>query len=101
MLKILVPEKTGISGIAATEFISLWNQITGEEREPYTMAGGTYARKLTNAVAFGPGGLETPDNLPEMGGAHQHDEGVYLPSLLQAALIYTMTLVALDGVKLK
>ena len=84
-----------------TTLNGIFNQITGEEREPYTMAGGTYARKLTNAVAFGPGGLETPDNLPEMGGAHQHDEGVYLPSLLQAALIYTMTLVALDGVKLK
>ena len=31
MLKILVPEKSGISGIAASEFVSLWRQVTGEK----------------------------------------------------------------------
>ena len=31
MLKILVPEKNGISGIAASEFVSLWRQVTGEK----------------------------------------------------------------------
>ena len=31
MLKILVPEKTGISGIAAAEFAALWRKVTGEK----------------------------------------------------------------------
>ena len=31
MLKILVPEKKGIFLIAAKEFISLWQQVTGEK----------------------------------------------------------------------
>jgi len=31
MLKVLVPEKTGISGIAAAEFATLWRKITGEK----------------------------------------------------------------------
>ena len=31
MLKILVPEKTGIAGIAAAEFAALWRKVTGEK----------------------------------------------------------------------
>ncbi|MBQ9337198.1 MAG: hypothetical protein IJS14_07885 [Lentisphaeria bacterium] len=31
MLKILVPDKTGVNGIAASEFASLWQKVTGEK----------------------------------------------------------------------
>lgn len=33
----------------------IYNELTGENKEPYTMGGGTYARKLPNAISFGPG----------------------------------------------
>ena len=75
-------------------------ELLGGEQEPYAMAGGTYARKLPNAVAFGPGGLPVPDDLPQLGGAHQHDEGVYYPNLLKAAVIYVLALIGL-GEKMK
>ena len=75
-------------------------ELLGGEQEPYAMAGGTYARKLPNAVAFGPGSLPVPEGLPEMGGAHQHDEGVYYPNLLKAAVIYVLALIGL-GEKMK
>ena len=78
-----------------TALTEICREILGGEQEPYAMAGGTYARKLPNAVAFGPGGLPTPEGLPEMGGAHQHDEGVYYPNLLKAAVIYVLALIAL------
>ena len=75
-----------------TRLTALYNELTGSSAVPYTMAGGTYARKLPNAVAFGPGGLPEPDDLPPMGGAHQHDEGKYLPHLLKTAVIYAAAL---------
>ena len=75
-------------------------ELLGGEQEPYAMAGGTYARKLPNAVAFGPGNLPVPEGLPAMGGAHQHDEGVYYPNLMKAAVIYVLALIGL-GEKMK
>ncbi|MBO4406310.1 MAG: Sapep family Mn(2+)-dependent dipeptidase [Clostridia bacterium] len=75
-------------------------ELFGGDQEPYAMAGGTYARKLPNAVAFGPGALPVPEGLPEMGSAHQHDEGVYYPNLLKAAAVYVLTLIEL-GEKMK
>ena len=70
----------------------LYNELTGSQAKPYTMAGGTYARKLPNAMAYGPSGMPEPEGLPEKGGAHQHDEGKYLPHLMKAAVIYAAAL---------
>ena len=76
-----------------------FNEITGERLEPFVMGGGTYARKLPNAVAFGPG-LPTelsPLALPAgHGGCHSPDEAQSIPNLLLALKIYVLSLVRLD-----
>ncbi len=69
----------------------------GPSFEPYTMGGGTYARKLPNAVAFGPGirGQKKPG--PEgHGGGHQPDECVKLEVLENAFHIYVQAIMAVD-----
>jgi len=74
----------------------LYGEAVGEEAHPFCMAGGTYARKLPNAVAYGPSGFALPDDLPPMGGAHQHDEGKYLPALFKAGALYIVALTEMD-----
>lgn len=69
----------------------------GDSFAPYTMGGGTYARKLPNAVAFGPGirGQKKPG--PDgHGGGHQPDECVQLKVLENAFHIYVNSLIAVD-----
>ncbi len=77
-----------------------YNRITGEQREPYTMGGGTYARKLPRALAFGPSfpGREKDSALfpPGHGGGHQPDEALLLDDLLEAAVILCMGLIGLE-----
>lgn len=79
----------------------VFNEMTGQDRKPYVMGGGTYARKLKNALAFGPGGLEKePTDLfaPGHGGAHQPDEGLHLASYKRALLILGMGILEADRV---
>lgn len=79
----------------------VFNEMTGQDRKPYVMGGGTYARKLQNALAFGPGGLEKePTDLfqPGHGGAHQPDEGLHLASYKRALLILAMGILEADRV---
>jgi succinyl-diaminopimelate desuccinylase len=62
------------------------------------MGGGTHARKMPNAVPYGPGpvkGSALSEN-HKFGHAHSHDEAVYIPSLLDAVKIYAVTLIRLD-----
>ena len=40
-----------------------WREVTGLEGRPFVMGGGTYARKIPNAVAFGPGQERNLDRL--------------------------------------
>lgn len=64
---------------------------------PYTMGGGTYARKIPGAVAFGPGirGQKKPG--PDgHGGGHQPDECVQLKVLEDALHIYIQALEEVD-----
>lgn len=64
---------------------------------PYTMGGGTYARHLPNAVAYGPGirGQKKPG--PDgHGGGHQPDECIQLKVLEDAFHIYVQALIRLD-----
>ena len=88
----------------------LYNEITGEQKESFVMGGGTYARMLPNAFAYGPGGL--PENerdrqqreklfCPGCGGAHEPDEGLNVRQLLEALKIYALGIVALNGCSLK
>ena len=82
----------------------VFNEIAGMETEPYVMAGGTYARKLPRAFAFGMGipgeGLEHPMFLPGHGGGHEPDEGLRLESLFKAMKIFCMGLIALNDVEI-
>ena len=80
---------------------SVYNDLTGEHREPFVMGGGTYARKLPRAFAFGLGGMDRPETAlfePGHGGAHQPDEGLYLPNFKRALLIFAMALIEADNI---
>ncbi len=63
---------------------NVYCDITGDtDAEPVAMGGGTYARTLPNAVAFGP-------HFPRgnAGGAHIVDEHCDVDELIKAARIY-------------
>lgn len=84
---------------------NLYNEITGENKESFVMGGGTYARKLPNAFAYGIGGMTRSEEdkaieeklfLPGHGGAHEPDEALNVRLLLEAMKIYTMAIVALN-----
>lgn len=79
----------------------IYQKATGETREPFTMGGGTYARKLPNAFASGLiGGL--PDDTREdafhagCGGCHQPDEAIKIENFPLGAAIFAAGIVAVD-----
>ena len=63
------------------------------------MGGGTYARKIPNAVGFGPGqsmdqsALELP---PGHGNCHGADEAQSISALKEAVRIYVRALIKLS-----
>ncbi len=73
------------------------NEVLGLELKPYVIGGGTYARKLPMAVAYGhlvrsrprPGGAGK-------GGGHQVDECVSIQSLEDLMRVYLRALLRLD-----
>lgn len=73
---------------------SIVSRFYGDTYSPYVMGGGTYARKIPNAVGFGPG---TKDKSP-FGGGHQPNEGVRIDTLLTAIKIYALSLIELDRI---
>ena len=90
---------------AVSILTDVYNTYTGKESEPYVMGGGTYARKLPNAFAYGPGGVSAepvPEGffLPGHGGAHAPDEGLQLDNLFGAMKLYARAILSLDGVVL-
>lgn len=88
---------------------NVYNEITGETKESFVMGGGTYARKLPNAFAYGVGGMKNSkeDNEAKAeifrhghGGAHEPDEGLNVRLLLEAMKIYTMAVIELNECEL-
>ncbi len=88
---------------------NLYNEITGEQKESFVMGGGTYARKLPNAFAYGIGGMAETEEDKALklklfrtghGGAHEPDEGLNVRQLIEAMKIYTMAVVALNDCRL-
>lgn len=62
------------------------------------MSGGTYARKLPNAVGYGPGLSYQKKPCPEgHGRGHQPDECVCIDNLIHAVEIYIRALIMLDS----
>lgn len=73
------------------------NQVTGDNKKPYTLGGGTYAHLLPNAFAFGMDGCLPPQGFPKgRGSAHGLDECVSLDRLQRAMRIYARTMLALN-----
>lgn len=76
------------------------NDITGDDKKPYTLSGGTYAHRLPNAYVFGTDGNLPPDDFPEgRGGAHGIDEAVSLARLKRAMKIYARALLSLNDIR--
>lgn len=64
---------------------------------PYCMNGGTYARKLPNAVGYGPGlSWQEKPCKPGHGRGHQPDECICIENLSNAVEIYVKALMMLD-----
>lgn len=78
----------------------IYNETTGDHAEPFIMSGGTYARKLPNAFAYGPGMKEEwpPEGMfpPGHGDYHQPDESVSLNRIRTTLLIYIRSICGLD-----
>ncbi len=78
-----------------------YNRRTGSDSVPFAMAGGTYARKLPEAFAYGFGMPHTRDPIlfPNGRGAcHQPDEALYLPNLYRAMPIFAEGLLLADAI---
>ena len=79
----------------------IYNELTGENKEPYTMGGGTYARKLPNAISFGPGlGWPKLPMAPGHGGAHQPDEHYSIASFKMSLKIYILSILRLNEIEI-
>ncbi len=77
------------------------NRIYASDRAPYIMAGGTYARLMSPAVAFGMGsplGNRRPPFPEGEGRAHQRNESVDIERMKKGFIIYVESLEYLDGV---
>ena len=76
------------------------NEVTGEDRAPYTLGGGTYAHRLPNALVYGMNGCNPPEDFPKgRGGAHGIDETVSLDRLQRAMRIYARAMLALNDME--
>lgn len=73
-------------------------QVLGQEFSPYSMGGGTYARRLPSAMACGPLNryLDRPGGT-RRGGGHQPDECICLESLENLIKIYVRAIAQIDG----
>ncbi len=79
--------------------MNAYNEVTGRSEKPYVMSGGTYARHIPNAVAFGINfdGSKKPDFV---GSIHGKNEGYSIESAKAAIKIYIRALIALQNVEL-
>lgn len=75
--------------------INAYNEVTGENAEPYTIGGGTYARDFPNAVSFGPEHPERP--MPDFAGPiHGAEEAACKEYFIEALKAYILTLINLQ-----
>jgi len=68
------------------KLMKVYQDHTGDMSEPITMGGGTYARAMKNAVAFG--GVFPGE--PEL--AHQKNEFISIENLVKQSQIYASAL---------
>ena len=67
--------------------LKVYNTVTGESRQAESMGGGTYAKRIPNAVVFGPK-LADEEYL-----GHQPNENISLRTLIRNIEILTHTMV--------
>ena len=79
---------------AIRTLIDAYNQVTGQNKKPFTMGGGTYARHFKNAVSFGM--EEADETFPAfVGPIHGANEGVSVARLTQSLKIYILAIARL------
>lgn len=80
------------------------NEVLGTNDKPFVMSGGTYARKLPNALAYGTGMRvpKAPDGMfrPGHGSYHQPDESISLERVQKALEVYIHSILAIDDMDL-
>lgn len=80
------------------------NEVLGRQDAPFVMSGGTYARKLPNAFAFGTGMPlpKRPESIfrPGHGDYHQPDESISLERIRKGLEIYIYGILEIDGLDL-
>ncbi len=85
---------------AVTTLTDAFNRITGLETRAYTMSGGSYARQLKNAIAFGmsmPGkSIYKEYEGDPRGDYHQANESLNIREYLKAIEIYIQCILELD-----
>jgi len=72
-----------------TKLLNIYNEVAGENRHAQSIGGGTYAKRIPNAVVFGPA---MPD---EEYTGHQPNEFLYISTLEKNIEILTHTMVVL------
>lgn len=81
------------------------NRVLGTNDAPFIMSGGTYARKLPNALAFGTGMRvpKAPEGMfrPGHGSYHQPDESISLERVQKALEVYIHAILEIDGMDLR
>ena len=77
------------SSPAIRALVDTYNEVTGQDKKPFTMGGCTYARHFPNAVSFG---IEEPEETwPACCGAmHSANEGVPIEHLMKCLKIYLL-----------
>jgi len=95
MLSDSKPFYMSLDNPAVQACLHCYNAVTGEDAQPYTIGGGTYARHFPNAVSFGPEHPERP--APDFAGPiHGAEEAASEEYLLEALKIYILALLELE-----
>lgn len=80
------------------------NKVLETNDAPFIMSGGTYARKLPNALAFGTGMRvpKAPEGMfrPGHGSYHQPDESISLERVQKALEVYIHAILEIDDMDL-
>jgi len=79
------------------ELVKVANSVTGSDKGPFIVGGGTYAHQLPNAYVFGSSSNRPPEDFPKgRGGAHGIDEAVSIDCLQRAMKIYARAMLKLN-----
>lgn len=97
VLDVNPPAYMPLDNPIVSRLVRLAQRVLGDDHAPYTMGGGTYARKIPNALAYGPHiqGEVQPGGIGR-GSGHQPDECMKIENLLNAVKVYALALIEAD-----